>query len=204
MQVMAVFVDDEPVYLTGQDLGSILAAAREHLAPEGRVVVDVAVDGQSLSGEQLEEPGQVDTSGAEVRLYTADPRQLAVETLTQVKGRLSDAASLHERAAELLQQDQASEGLKQVAESIEVWLQTQQAVQHSATLLGFDLNTLEIDGKPMAQLTSELAEQLRGLKDMLNSGDTVALADALAYEWPETVELWSRVVQGLIDRIEAT
>jgi hypothetical protein len=202
MQVMSVFVDDEPAALSGQTLDALLGAARQHLEGSGRVVVDVTVEGEALSGAQLEQPEQVSTDGKEVRFYTADPRQLAVDTLRQVKDQLSEAQPMHEQAAELLQQDQPSEGLQKVAQLVEVWLQTQQAVQHSATLLGMDLDALEVEGTPMSQLTDHLAEQLRGLKDMLNNGDTVALADALAYEWPETVQQWTGLVQALIDRIE--
>jgi hypothetical protein len=199
---MTVFVDDQPAALTGQTLEALLAAARDHLAASGRVVVDVVMDGEALTETQLSQPEQVTTDGAEVRLYTADPAELAVDTLEQVKARLGEAAQMHERAAELLQQDQPSEGLQKVAEAIEVWLQTQQAVQHSGELLGLDLGQMSIDGRAMSDVTSDLAQQLRSLKDMLESGDTVALADALAYEWPETVQQWDRLVQTMIDAIE--
>jgi len=203
MRAMSVFVDDQPTALAEPTLDALLAAARQHLDGSGRVVVEVMIEGEALSGEALEQPEQVTTEGKEVRLYTADPRRLAVETLGQVRARLEDAGQIHEDAAEHLQQDQPKEGMQKVAQVVEIWMQTQQAVQHSATLLGFDLDSLEVEGVTMSELTNNLAEQLRGLKDMLNEGDTVALADALAYEWPETVQRWTALVQALIDRIEA-
>jgi hypothetical protein len=200
---MDVFVDDEPAELTGENLEALLAAARHHLADGGRVVVDVLVDGQALTEQQLEQPDQLATNGKEVRLYTAHPGELAVDTLKQVKQRLGELAEIHQQAADLLQQDQASEGFQQVAQGVEIWLQTQQAVQHSAELLRLDLANMTVDQQPATEVTAHLADQLRGLKDMLENGDTVALADALAYEWPETVQQWDRLVQTMIDTIEA-
>ena len=203
MVAMSVFVDDEQVALAGNDLASLLGAAQQHLQPSGRVVVDVMIDGESLSGEQLGQQDQVETAGREVRLYTADPRSLAVDTLQQVRERLGEAKRMQDEAAEQLQQDEASEALQQVASAIEVWLQTQQAVQNSAALLQVDLDAIEVDGEAVSALTDELAQQLQNLKQLINDGDTVGLADALAYEWPGTTEKWDRLVQELVAKIEA-
>lgn len=202
MPPMSTFVDDQPVDLTGDDLGSLLASARSHLAPSGRVIVDVQIDGEQLTNEQLSDQQAVKTAGREVRLYTADPQTLAVDTLRQVHGRLHEAGQMQQRAAELLQQDQTAEALQQVASAIEIWLQTQQAVQHSSELLSVDLDALTVDNQPLSELTDGLITQLKELKESLNAGDTVGLADALAYEWPQTVERWERLVNALIERIE--
>ena len=110
---------------------------------------------------------------------------------------------MQDEAAEQLQQDEASEALQQVASAIEVWLQTQQAVQNSAALLQVDLDAIEVDGEAVSALTDELAQQLQNLKQLINDGDTVGLADALAYEWPGTTEKWDRLVQELVAKIEA-
>jgi hypothetical protein len=202
MAHMDCFVDDEAVPLAGGTLDQLFEAAQSHLSDSGRVIVDVVVDGESLSGEQLDQPQQIATADREVRLYTADPRALAVDTLKQVRGRLSEAEQAQQQAAEQLQQDQPSEALQQVSQAIEVWLQTQQAVQHSAALLGLDLDSLTVDQQPASTVIQSLADQLHQLKDALNNGDTVSLADALAYEWPETVQQWDTLVQGMIQRIE--
>jgi hypothetical protein len=199
---MPTFVDDSAVALEGSNLNELLGAAQQHLAPSGRVVVDVVVEGESLDGEQLGEPEKINTEGREVRLYTADPAELAVSTLRQVRQRLTEAEQIQKQAAELLQQDQPSEALQQVSAAVEVWLQTQQAVQHSAELLQLDLNEMTVDGAAVSAIVQQLADQLHQLKDTLNDGDTVGLADALAYEWPETVQQWDRLVQTLIERIE--
>ena len=37
---------------------------------------------------------------------------------------------------------------------------------------------------------------------MIQAGDTVGLADALAYEWPEICDQWDHVFEELVHEIE--
>jgi len=199
---MVVFVDDNAIELQGANLDELLGGAQAHLASSGRVVVDVVIDGETLDGEQLDQPDQVTTEGREVRLYTAEARALAVDTLKQVRQRLTEANQHQHEASRLLQQDQPAEAMQHVSQAIEVWLQTQQAVQHSAALLQLDLNAMKVDGQAVSAIIQALADQLNQLKASLNDGDTVGLADALAYEWPGTIQQWDRLIETLIEQIE--
>jgi len=120
-----------------------------------------------------------------------------------VRQRLLASRQTHEQAAELLQQDRAGEALQQLAQSVEVWMQTQQVVSHAATLLGLPLDEIAVEGKPLARIADELVEQLEGLKQLLADNDTVALADSLAYEWPRTIDQWDHLLGELIERVDA-
>jgi hypothetical protein len=202
--VMAIYLDDEAVDLPGEDLGAVLAAARDRLEPEGRVVVEVAMEGQTLDAQALEQQDQIPVvDGAEVRLYTADPVELSVETLGQVRTALAHAGELQADAADLLQRDDADTALGKVAEAVQVWLQVQQAVLHAALLAEVELDELNVAGEPVSGYTDELIARLTELRDAIQAHDTVALADTLAYEWPDIVDRWDRVIGALIDEIRA-
>lgn len=204
---MQVFLDEQAIELPGPNLGSLLDAARRRLADaEGasqRVVVEVAVDGHKLGEDQIAERAEEDLGDLEVRLVTADPKQLAIDTLEQVRGRLGEAQEMQQEAADLLQQDQTQPALLKVGESIEAWLQVQQAVLQSTVLLGIDLDKLEIDGQPAHALTTTALERLEDVKVFIQANDTVALADALQYEWPETTSQWHRLIDEVIKAIKA-
>lgn len=202
MGLMSIFLDGEAVDLTGGDLASLLEAAKTHLDATGRVVVEVQIDGQALNERQLEQRQTVEVSGKEVRLYSANPVELAVETLNGVRKRLGDAAEAQERAAELFQADDASAALEQIGQVIEAWLQTQQAVLNSAMLLHIDLEAFSVGGRPLKQFTDELLDRLNELRTLIEASDTVALADALAYEWPELTNRWDQLVEALVASIE--
>ncbi|MEO1236700.1 MAG: hypothetical protein AAFX76_07930 [Planctomycetota bacterium] len=198
---MQITLDDQTVDLDGPSLGQLLDAARDRLADGGRVVVEVAVDGHKLAEDQILARRDDDVADLDVRFVSADPRKLAVDTLEQVRGRLGDAAELQQEAADLLQRDQTQPALKKVGESIEGWLQVQQAVLHATVLLSIDLDTLTVDGEPAHALTTEALARLEDVKGHLQAGDTVALADALAYEWPETTAKWHALIDAVVEAI---
>ncbi len=199
---MPIFLDDEPVQLAGANLAELITSATKHLADDGRVVVEVILDGSVLNADEMNQRKDNPLEDTEVRMISADPRALAVSTLHQVRDQLPKAISLHEQAAELLQQDNPTEALKILAEVIGVWMQTQEAVLGSAGVVGLELDQVKVDDQPMSDFTDELIKQLQDLKELIVAGDTVALADAQAYEWPPIVDRWDALVGELIKTIE--
>ena len=178
LTLVNTYIDDQSVSLAGPSLKKLLDAARERLASAdpndpnskaGRVVVEILLDGQKLDPDTLAARGDEDMSDHEVRLMTADPRRLAVDTLEQVRGRLADAATAQREAAKLLQQDQAQAGYERVGESVAGWLQVQQAVLHTAMLLGISLDDLKIGDVPAHTITQNSLEQLQTVKEHLQA-----------------------------------
>ncbi len=202
MAAMAIFVDDQPKDLVGESLGEVLAAASQALAEEGRVVVEVMLGDKVLRGDELGDHQNATITDTDVRLTSADPKALAISTLNQVREHLPNATALHEQAAECLQADNPAEALKHIAAAIEVWMQTQEAVLGSARVVGLGLDEVTVEGEPMTAFTDELIQQLHNLKELIGVQDTVALADALAYEWPAVVHRWDKLIQHLIEDIE--
>lgn len=200
---MQVMLDEQSVELPGPSLGQLLDAARKQLADGGRVVVEVAVDGHKLDEQQITDRQGEDVGTLDVRFTSADPKALAIDTLEQVRARLGDAEEYQKEAADLLQRDQTQNALHKVGESIEAWLQVQQAVLHSTVLLGINLDTIEIAGEPAHALTTQALERLQDVKAYLQANDTVALADALEYEWPETTAKWHTLIDEVIAEIKA-
>ncbi|MEX0886433.1 MAG: hypothetical protein WD009_08345 [Phycisphaeraceae bacterium] len=199
---MPIFLDDTRTELAGDDLADVLEAARTHLAPRDRVVVEVEIDGQTVPASDLEHVASQRIAGREIRLTSADPRQLVGDTLLQVQDRLEDARKVHEHAAERLQADDPADAMQSLSEAIEIWIQTQQTVLHASMLLGLDLDALTVADERFDQLTARLLERLQSLKAHLESQDTVALADELAYEWPPTIDRWQQLVTTLITHIQ--
>lgn len=200
---MPVLIDDQTVPLTGSNLRELLASARQHLADTGRVVVEVKLDGESITGADLESESPTPEQ-SEVRVYTAKPGELAVGVLEQVREQLHAASKMQEEAADLLQQDEQSKALELIRTSIDGWLQSQQAVAQTAELLHVDLSKVEVDGEDdtVVMRMQELIQRLVELKDLIQANDFVSLADALAYEWPQITENWDRAIGAIIKEIE--
>jgi len=196
---MPIFLDDQPLDAPGPTLGDALTQAQANLADAGRIVVEVVVDGETLAGQPLDARLGEDVSAAEVRLVSALPAELATEALAGVRAQLGEARLLQAEAADLLQRDRVSDGLEKVTEAINAWLNTQQAVLQSATVLGVDLDTFEVAGHELTDSVHELVGQLKELRDMITAGDMVGLADTLAYEWPGITDRWDAFLGALLD-----
>lgn len=199
---MPVKIDDQPVSLEAGSLRALLAAARDHLAPAGRMVVQVHVDGQPVVDEALDSDQPADFAGKEVQMFSATPAELAVGALEQSREQIAEARQQQEDAAELLQKDEPAKALDLVGGSIAGWIQAQQAVTSVAQLLGLDLTAIKVDNQDVASRTQELLARLVELKELLEANDHVALADALAYEWPETTDRWDAALGAMVNHIE--
>lgn len=194
---MAVYVDDQPVELAGDSLGSVLSAATNHLASSGRIVVEVLVDGQNLVGDELVSRQSAGVEQAEVRLYSADPRVLGGETLDQVRRLLGEARQAQQEAAELIMQDRQADAMQRVVAAVDGWRQAQDAILNTTRLVGINLDEQQFSGEPLSQKIKSLLDQIKELKSLIEGRDFVALADSLQYEWPETVKVWENMVDQL-------
>lgn len=200
---VAVRIDDIPCDVGGDTLGDVLGAAGKRLGPAGRVIVEVVIDGESLVGESLATRQGESAAGMVIELTSADPKELALGLLEQVRRRLDEAATLQTDAAACLQRDDEADAMKQLGEAVVIWQQTQQAVQQSAAMMNVPLSELAGGDATFEELTRSLIEQLQSLRDGLTARDTVAVADTLAYEWPATTQRWRGVVERLMEKIDA-
>lgn len=199
---MPIHIDDQPTTLAAASLRDLLAAARDQLAPAGRVVVEVRVDGESITGPALDDDQPTNTT-SDIRVYSAKPSELVVGVLEDVRTGLADSQKLQQQAAELLQQDEPARAMDLVKQSIDAWLQAQQAVGQSAQLLQLDLDAIRVDDQSVLERMNELIENLTELKDTVVAGDFVSLADALQYEWPEITERWDTAIGAIVKHVES-
>jgi hypothetical protein len=196
-----IHIDDKPSTLSANSMRELLSAVTNELAPSGRVVVEVKVDGTSITGPELDnDQPTADTS--DIRVYSARPSDLVVGILEEVRTQLAASQQMQQQAADLLQQDDPAKAMELVKESINGWLQAQQAVGQSAQLLQLDLEAIKVEDQSVMARMSELIASLTELKDIVVANDFVGLADALQYEWPEITDRWDAALGAIIKHIE--
>ncbi len=196
-----IHIDDQPSTIAAGSLRELLAAARDQLAPDGRVVVEVRVDGQAITGPALDDD-QPTNDASDIRVYSARPGDLVVGVLEEVRTGLAESQQHQRRAAELLQKDEPAEAMDLVRQSIDGWLQAQQAVGQSAQLLQIDLDQVRVDDQSVLERMNELIARLIELKDVVVANDFVALADVLTYEWPAITERWDAALGAIVKHVE--
>ena len=198
---MPIHIDDQPSTLTAGSMRELLATVSESLASTGRVVIEVKVDGESITGPALDDD-QPTAASSDIRVYSAKPGDLVVGILDEVRTQLAASQQMQQEAADLLQQDDPAKAMDLVKQSIDGWLQAQQAVGQSAQLLQLDLQAITVDDQPVMDRMNELITSLTELKDIVVANDFVALADALQYEWPEITERWDAALGAIVKHVE--
>lgn len=196
---MRIVLDDKPCSLPAGSVADAIDAAAALADQAGRVIVDVFVDGDRWSGPQLGGADASAIAATEVRLVSADPHELVRQTLLDASAALQDADDLQRSAAEQIQSGDLAGAMPRLGEAISIWQSVKQAVASGAELVGLDLQALQVEQRPAAQIISGLGEQLRSLKNSLAAGDAIGLADTLLYELPAVVDSW----RGLVEQMHA-
>ncbi len=187
----------------GATLAQALAQAALRLRESKRIIVEVRVDGEVLPGEALRARGEESLAGRRVEMETAQPRELAGAALGQLRSELDEARVLHESAAGKLQRGRWEDAVGDLRAALGHWQRVQAGVGQCLKLLGAGL--LRAGDGPdldLAPALDELAVRLRGLMESVRQRDTVAMADALVYEWPAAIDRWHELLEAMSQRID--
>jgi hypothetical protein len=193
---MSVTVDRLPLRTEEmglQTLGQLIA----HLQKDNRLVVHVLVDGEEPDLSQMGTVRKIPLSEHTLFVETADPRQLALQALSEVDAQLDEADRLRGEASDLIVQGQNQRAMEKLSGCFSTWQNAQESVLKTAQLLRLDLSTLRADGHPLTEMVGGFADQLRQIKSALEERDFVLLNDILTYEAPETTGRWRSAVQSL-------
>ena len=199
---MPIFLDDQPIASVGRSLSEVLSSTTDHLARRGRVVVEIQVDGENLTGDELQAHSNSAIEDGEVRLYSANPRVWAHSTITALRTELDQAADLQARAADLLHRDSPSKAMLLLTKILEIWQQTQQGIACSVNLIGVDWNKLQIARKPLPARITELTQQFKTVHDAIEANDSTTLAAWLGHQWPEIADHWHKMLNDVIELID--
>lgn len=200
---MELMLDDQPCDVCARTVGEAIDAGAELAQTRGRLVVEVFVDGSPWNAEMLSSPDRFTAVAETVRLVTAEPRGLVMQTLQQAASALAEADDLQRSAAEAMQAGEHPESLKQLNEAISIWLSVAEAIVRSAQILGLSLDEIAVGEIPIIDSVRRLHDWLRVIHNALADRDQIGLADTLLYELPEVVGEWQAILAELELRVEA-
>lgn len=200
---MAIYLDEQELAVEATSIKDVIQAANAQALSLGRIVVEITLDGQVIPANELEtRQAELLPTGKDVHLVSSRPSELAIDTLNQCTLALDEARSATSEAAQLLQQDKVTAAIEQIAKSVGIWQQVQAVVSQSTQLTGIDLNTRQLDGEPINDIIQQHVGHLTELRDLLQSRDTLGLADVLTYEWPGVLDRWQQLICEMITWIE--
>jgi hypothetical protein len=195
---MRAFLDDAPLTTPHPTLAAALRAGAAQAHQNGRIVVEVFVDGRQASESMIDEPSDEPTT-SEIRLISLDPRELVHQTLLDCIEALSAANAEQLRCAELVQAGKVEQALEPLSQAIGTWQAVRDALERSTALV---LGKETGESPDLSTLLDGLAQRLEEIRSALAREDWSALADVLAYDMPEQVQKWSTALADLAARIK--
>ena len=194
---MQILLDENVCDVAADTVEEAIAVCADLVEAQGRMIVDVHVDGERWSEEELGSTENRSTTAQVVELTSADPAQLVLQTFQDAAEELTNADELQQEAAQLLQSDQRTICMDKMGEALSIWLSVQQAIVKGSQVIGLQLDEVTVDGTPILTSIVQLNEQLRMLRTALEQDDQIALADALLYEFPDIVREWQGILEHL-------
>ena len=199
---MPVTIDHET--LLTDDLGlTTIGQVLSHVHTRNRLVVNLLIDGEEPDLDRMGDVKRVLLNGHTLFIETAEPRQMALEVLSEVEQQLDEADRLKGEAVDLLQRNAAVRAMERLSGCFSTWQHAQESLLKTGQLLRIDFARIAVDGRRLDDVVNEFAGHLREVKLAMENRDFVTLADVLTYEMTRTTDHWRQAIGAMRGEIAA-
>jgi hypothetical protein len=193
---MSVTIDHET--LLTNDLGlTTIGQVLSHVHTRNRLVVNLLIDGEEPDLDRMGDVKRAPLIGHTLFIETAEPRQMALEVLSEVEQQLDEADRLKSEAVDLLQRNAAVRAMERLSGCFSTWHHAQESLLKIAQLLRIDLTRITVAGQTLAEVVTAFISQLREVKLAMEGRDFVTLADVLTYEMTQTSRQWREAIGAM-------
>jgi hypothetical protein len=199
---MRVLLDERPCDTDPASIGEAIADAASVAEAQGRIVIEVLVDGVAWTEHELDSSVLRAGRAEEIRLTTANLSALVLETLDEAADSLVEADRLQREAAVMIQSGRQAEAMDQLGAALDIWLGAHDTVVKCAQAATVDLESIVVGTRTLPEHVQTLQRHLQTLHGALASGDPVGVADTLLYDLPEVVADWREVLATLRAQVE--
>jgi hypothetical protein len=187
---MRILIDGNDSGLTAETVPEALEHGMNAVDSSGRIVVEIALDGNPLDGDQLENGAYENISAETITMISLAPNELLLATFELGRNAIEAAQKHFHSAAEMIQSGNDANAMNELHEGIELWCTIDQTVFREAVPRIADFSGDQTpDG--LERHVNELKEALESIRTAIESSDFAGLSDALMYEFPETSAGWS-------------
>lgn len=192
---MQITLDQQPCDVTVDSIWEAIAEASAIAHANGRMIIEVIVDGTPLTDDELSSLQEQQRSASSIELTSANVNTLVAEVFAEAEESLGQAEAIQNEAAELLQTGAQTEGMAKLSEAVTIWQTAQRALMLGIEAM--DGGTSEMKGKSFDDAVTQLRQQLDSICESLRQRDMIALSDALMYELPDCVTRWRGMLTAL-------
>ena len=199
---MQVFVDEltyQPQGGPDQTIGQLAAEVGLAVPGKPRMVVSLCCDGQPVAQDDL--GGTLDRPARDFQKLELQTQPLAAmvrNILAETIDLFDQADQARQKAADLLAEGQTEAAMHQLQSFFGIWRHVQDAMIVCVQAMGSDLDSLDIDGKPLPEVFEPLRKLLADLKDAMVRQDYVVVGDILRYEFDGPLKGWRALLNHLL------
>ncbi|OAB60552.1 hypothetical protein AY599_25175 [Leptolyngbya valderiana BDU 20041] len=198
---MKAILDGQDLAIDRPTLAAALEAGAAAARDQGRIVIEVMVDGQPVEGEQLGEPSDEPLEAQVLEMTSTDPASLVRVTLFDAADAMESAKDEHAACAEMIHRGEMSEAMGALAQLLSTWQAVRQAVVQGGAAVGRPLSGYAAEGA-LEERTEALARQLDDLKRAVGNDDLVTVADLLEEDLRAEAGLWADTLRRIAEAMK--
>lgn len=199
---MRVYIDNTELE-ANNSIADALDAAREHAENDGRLIIDIIADGQTIDDAMLDNPPSDNGGISELRLTTTDPVAFLMETFASARESLALVREDQSTAADHLRKGDLEPAVEALNGVLTGWQAVGDVVAQSAELADIDLNTFEFDGLQAKGVIEKLGDTLFEIRTNLTHQDWSSLGDAIEYDLDDLAKQWDALLGALAQRVQS-
>ncbi|MFI4916121.1 MAG: hypothetical protein ACIAS6_06395 [Phycisphaerales bacterium JB060] len=190
---MKATLDGQEISIDRPTLAAALEAGVASARAQGRIVIDVSMDGQPVDGELLSQPTDEPLDAGVLEMTSTDPLSLVRVTFFDAADAMDSAKEEHQACAEQIHRGEIGQAMAGLGQLLSTWQAVRQAVAQGGAALGQPLSAYASNGA-LDERTEALAKHLDDLKRAVGNDDLTTVADLLeedlraeAGQWADTL-----------------
>lgn len=193
---MNIWIDDTQIEQT-DDLDTALETARLHAESQGRLIVDILVNGQPATDAFFEESMENLPPITDLHFTTADTASLVSETIDTAIESIALLKADQQAGAQQLREDDMDNAMQTLRAIMEGWQAMRDIVDQITQITDLDINALTVNQQPATQIVEKLSKSLGDVRETLKNEDWSLLGDVIEYDLNELAEQWSSLLSAM-------
>lgn len=181
-----------------ETLSTIVENIDDELRERGYRVGTITLDGHELDQNWAKQVGDKEAEGFDhLEVETVAPRELSLETLTELREHFDKLLDPLNDITSQLQQGQIKTGfetMQTIMNHLQTFIQT---INHIVVISDLDLTQISMNEKNLQEYVEETADLIIELEPAIKEEDLVTVSDTCEYELRPLIEDWVDICSKL-------
>lgn len=193
---MNIWIDDTQLE-AAPDLDTALEQARLHAESQGRLIVDILVDGQPATDALFDEDASDLPPISELRFTTANTAALVNDTIDTAIESIDLLKADQQAGAQQIREGDMDNAMQSLRAIMEGWQAMRDIVDQITQITNLDINTLTVNQQPAIEIINKLSKSLEDVRETLKNEDWSLLGDTIEYDLNELADEWSTLLSAM-------